>query len=118
MKIIYNIKELAQEFLEQPKIERNKEDVNLIFDFEKEDGTYGKTGICFKNCLRYNVVKNIDVTAEYIEAYNSIAVEENSKCINEFECEEIAKYWHFKIYFDGFGLYEFIAQSFIKLDEL
>lgn len=120
MRIVYEIKELAQEFMTPPRIERDGKDVLLKFDFEKEDGSYGMTGIRFSGCADYRFTREREIAdPEVLSAYNAVAIAENSDWIKACGYDNMESgYIHYKIFFDDFGLYEFIAASFIKLGEL
>ncbi|MCT8975327.1 hypothetical protein N4T77_01820 [Clostridium sp. CX1] len=113
---VYIIKELAQEFINPPIFEKEGEDTVLKFDYESDNGKYEVTGIVFNNCINYRYGKEENLTKEDVFAYNAIVTVENSEWIKDVVENKIKnKYNHYKIYFDGFGVYEFISQGYSKL---
>ncbi len=113
LRVLVTIPELAQEFCAAPKVEARGGDALLKFDFEREDGSYGFTGILFEGCVKSRFTAEARMTrTEDIHAYNAVAVEETS------DWTEGSGLFHYKVFFDGFGLYEFAAASFVKLGEL
>ena len=100
MEKLYRIPEGAQDFMESPLIIRRGADVVLRYDYEQEDGRYGYKGILFHNCTEatHHTESEIKYT-DYRQAYNSVA--------SDGGC--------FYIFFDGFGLYSFQAESFEQM---
>lgn len=101
MEKLYHIPEGAQDFMEAPQIIRRGADVVLRYDYEQEDGRYGYKGILFRNCTEatHRAESEIRYT-DYRLAYNS--------GLSDGGC--------FHIFFDGFGLYSFRADSFEPLN--
>lgn len=108
---IYDIKYLAQDFIESPQIRIIDKNVVLIFDYEKESGEYAKTGIVFQDVLATRHILNSDVELYMIEAYNVVAVVEASPWLREYSVAQ-GEYQHFIVYFDEYGAYEFLAADF------
>lgn len=101
MERLYRIPEGAQDFMESPLIIRRGTDVILRYDYEREDGRYGYKGILFHNCTEatHRTESEIKYTV-YRQAYNSVASDGG----------------YFYIFFDGYGLYSFRADSFEPLN--
>lgn len=97
MEKLYHIPEGAQDFMEAPLIISQGADVILRYDYEQEDGRYGYKGILFRNCIEaaHRTESEIKFT-DYRQAYNSVP--------SDGGC--------FYIFFDGYGLYTFIADGF------
>lgn len=115
IKEVYEIKELAQEFSEQPKIKIQGRDVILSYDFEQEDGEYGWKNIIFVDTISYKISKMSCVSEEAIKSYNSVSEVLQSSWLKEvkdnYRGSQPFKYKHFLIFFDDYGTYEFIAIS-------
>lgn len=101
MEKLYHIPEGAQDFMEAPLIIRRGADVILCYDYEQENGRYGYKGILFRNCTEatHREESKIKFT-DYRQAYNSVA----------------SGGGYFYIFFDGYGLYSFHADSFEPLN--
>jgi hypothetical protein len=114
---LHPIQELSQDFENAPVITRSMEDIHLIYKFETiETGGYQEKMILFvdvkdfrfKNDLQIN---EANTNPEIIHfAYNSIARIIDSDWLHEDQI--IKNYFHFLVYFDEYGLYEFIAKDF------
>lgn len=112
------IEELAQNFSKAPRVEKNNQDAVLIFDFESIGGNYIETGIRFYDCLAYCMVCERAISdPSILQAYNAIVVVERLKWIKKLKLKGKV-YNHYMIYFDDFGVYEFVAHSFEKLGVL
>lgn len=113
---LFDIKELAQEFMNAPKIEQNGEDVVLKYDYETDSGEYEWTGITFLNTIKYRHTKDSNISEYMMKAYNAVAELKDSVWINEVipnsnkENTDI-QFKHYLVYFDGYGAYEFISAS-------
>lgn len=112
---VYEIKELAQEFSEQPQIKIRGRDVILSYDFEQEDGEYGWKDITFVETISYKISKMSCVSEEALKSYNSVSEVLQSSWLEEvkgsYRGSQPFEYKHFLIFFDDYGTYEFIAKS-------
>jgi hypothetical protein len=113
---VFNIKELAQEFVHSPKIEMMGADIILMFDYETDTGEYKWTGITFKNALEYKHTNENEVDEELLKAYNSVVEVKNSIWLKQVisakgNIENNKLYKHFLVYFDGYGAYEFVSSD-------
>lgn len=107
IQIIY---ELAQEFMDAPRLISEEGNVILLIDYEKEKGGYSKKGIKFIDVKKYWHTPRKLVTIDMIKAYNIIAEVVDTEIISKVEKEE--GYKHYLIYFDEIGAYEFIAKEY------
>ena len=97
METLYRIPDLAQEFMDSPKLIRNGNDLILRYDYETEDGSYSFRDIIFVNCRSYTHQKESEIKyRNYRNAYNSIASDGTN----------------FYIFFDGYGLYTICADTY------
>ena len=97
METLYLIPDPAQEFMDAPKLIRNRNDLILRYDYETEDGSYSFRDIIFVNCRSYMHQKESEIKySMYRNAYNSIASDDTN----------------FYILFDGYGLYTIRADYF------
>lgn len=109
---LFNIDELAQDFIQPPRV-KSKEDITiLIFDYEMENGEYGEKGIYFKNVIKQKHTPENKVEGYMIKAYNSVGEVKDSSWLKENELYN--EYKHYIAYFDGFGAYEFICLEVCK----
>lgn len=110
---VYPIKQLAQEFMEAPQIKTIDRNAVLIYDYEKEAGGYAQTEITFKDVLATKYTRESDMELYMVEAYNEVAVVEDSPWLKDFD-GNIAEsgYKHFIVFFDEYGVYQFIAKNF------
>lgn len=104
------IKDLAQDFMKPPRFEKVLDSMNLYYDFETEDGSYGEKIIHFKGVKAFRYTLEEELCEFPIGASNSIGLVEDSEWLKRKSLEGIVK--HFIIYFDGFGMYEFLAKDF------
>ena len=105
------IKDLAQNFLQAPRITKKGDQMIITYDYEMGSGEYSERNLYFDNVKDYRHTEENDVTAEIIEAsYNSIAKVVDSNWINQDLL--LKNYNHFIIYFDEYGAYEFVAKGF------
>lgn len=115
MQKIYDIKELAQEFSEQPQIKIQGKDVILSYDFEQEDGEYEWKNITFVETISYKISKMSCVSEEALKSYNSVSEVLQSSWLEEikycFRGSQPFEYKHYLIFFDDYGTYEFIAKN-------
>ena len=109
----FDIKELAQDFMQPPKIERRDKDSILIFDYETDTGEYKWTGITFKDTIDEKYTKEKDVGEYMVKAYNSVVEVKNSDWISQTIAQD-SNYKHYLVYFDGYGAYEFICKDVIQ----
>lgn len=105
-----DIKELAQNFLNSPRIEKNDSGLYLIYDYEKDDGEYSEKTIFFKNVKGFRQILENNITVDMIKAYNSVAVVIDSEWLTDEMYLQGFK--HFIIYFEEYGAYEIIAKEF------
>lgn len=110
---VHEIKYLAQDFMKPPKVLKKNSDEVLIFDYETEDGTYDFSGITFQNVIASRHIKESQIKRYMIKAYNSVAIVKNSLWLGSKGYTENGLK-HYLIYFDGFGVFEFIAESFVE----
>ena len=106
-----HIEDLAQDFLEPPRVYKTKNEVGIIYDYEMEFEGYGEKSIFFEDIYDFRHVREDEVTSEMIDAaYNSIAKITDSDWLTE----EMHRngYSHFLIYFDDYGAFEVVAKSF------
>ena len=97
METLYRIPDLAQAFMDSPKLIRNGNDLILRYDYETEDGSYSFRDIIFVNCRSYTHQKESEVKyTNFRNAYNSIASDGTN----------------FYIFFDGYGLYTICADTY------
>ena len=97
MKKLYVIPEGAQDFMEQPIVFARGTDIVIRFDYETEDGSYSYKGIVFRNCSQFEHKSESEIKySDFREAYNSIAFNDGV----------------YYIFFDGFGLYSFVASGY------
>lgn len=115
---LFDIEELAQEFMNEPKIQQNGKNTILMYDYETDSGKYEWTGITFTNTLKYRHIKESDVSEYMVKAYNTVVEVRDSLWINEVIPDSrengIIEFKHYLIYFDGYGAYEFISTSVNK----
>ncbi len=113
---VLEIDELAQEFMEPPKVEKRGKDLVLMFDYELELGGYQWTGITFKNVVQYRHTPDNMINVDIVKAYNAVGIVKESNWLKEenFDKFDGKIYKHFLIYFDGFGAYEFLCTDFTK----
>lgn len=113
LSIVYHIRQLAQDFIESPQIKKNDKNAVLVFDYEQESGSYAKTEIIFHDVLATKYTHESDMELYMVEAYNEIAIVGDSPWLKEFD-DDIAEsgYKHFIVYFEEYGVYQFIAKSF------
>ncbi len=104
------IKELAQDFLESPRISLEADRLTLIIDYETDQGTYGEKKIVFFDVVKYRHISEENIKPETIEAYNYICLVLDSEWLIEKNISN--KYKHFMIYFDEYGIYEIIAKKY------
>lgn len=105
------IEELAQEFLQAPRISRTNNGLSIVYDYEMDSGEYGEKSIFFEDVRDYRHIHEDDVKAEMIEAaYNSIVKIVDSDWLSNGMSKQ--GYNHFLIYFDDYGVFEVIAKSF------
>lgn len=111
MKKLLEIKELAQDFLRSPRVTKINDKLSITYDYELDSGDYSEKSIVFINVYDYRHIIEINVTPNMIEAYNSICevVDSTWEC-NEMNLRDLH---HYNIYFDGFGAYEILAESYI-----
>lgn len=107
---VFDIKELAQEFMHSPKVERKGSDVVLLYDYETENGEYEWTGITFLDVIDLKCTSDEQVNKYMIRAYNIVAEVVDSNWINKDIPDK--SYKHYIVYFDGYGAYEFISKGF------
>ncbi len=101
----------AQDFLHSPRVSRSAADLQLLYDYELvETGGYGEKGIVFKDAKDYRHVIEADVTADMLDAYNSVSEVVDSAWLTESLKSQ--GYKHYIIYFDEYGAYEVIAKNF------
>jgi hypothetical protein len=105
---LLQIKDLSQNFLAPPRIKRVNNDVELCYDYERTDGNYGEKFILFEGVVDYSHTTEQNIQVSLIEAYNTICEIKNSVWTQK---KDLSKH-HYIIYFDGFGVYEFLADSF------
>jgi hypothetical protein len=110
---MFDIKELAQNFMHSPKIEKRDKDSILMFDYETDTGEYKWTGITFKDTIDIRCTKEKDVSEYMVRAYNSVVEVKNSNWINHINVKE-GNYKHYLVYFDGYGAYEFICKDVVN----
>lgn len=114
---VFIIDELAQDFMQTPKVEQRGRDYILMFDFESESGVYEWTGITFKDVVEYRYTTDNMVNEDMLKAYNAVGIVKMSNWFNEESAIEKEKdrnhYNHYLVYFDGFGAYEFLGTNFI-----
>ena len=109
--VVYSIKELAQEFMEAPKIITLDNHIVLAYDYESETGEYFWKGILFREVIAWRHFKESEII-EYVKgSYNSISIIKDSLWQKEY-CADITICKHYLVYFDGYGTYEFLAQDF------
>lgn len=116
---LYEIKELAQEFMHPPKIERRGDDSVLMYDYETDTGEYEWTGITFKNTVKSKHTKDKEISEYMVKAYNSVVEVKNSAWTNQTTFTNKSSdlndmYKHYLVYFDGYGAYEFISTNAIQ----
>lgn len=116
---LFEIKELSQEFMHPPQIDRRGDDSVLLFDYETDTGEYEWTGVTFKNTINNKHTKDNEISEYMVKAYNSVVEVKNSAWINKIAFANKnsnlnAMYKHFLVYFDGYGAYEFISTDAIK----
>lgn len=113
---VFEIHELAQEFMENPKIKNKGNNSVLMYDYETESGEYGWTGITFLNTIKYRHVKEANVKDYMIKAYNRVVEIKDSNWENEFSSINGGKdnVKHYMVYFDGYGAYEFLSYGVIE----
>jgi hypothetical protein len=110
---IFQIKELAQEFMHNPKIVEQDENVILGFDYESETGKYYWTGISFLHTIAWRHTKESSLDRYMVSSYNYVSVVNDSEWIKDYsDVENLQLYKHYLVYFDGYGSYEFISQNF------
>ncbi len=63
---LFEIKELSQEFMHPPQIDRRGDDSVLLFDYETDTGEYEWTGVTFKNTINNKHTKDNEIS-EYKE---------------------------------------------------
>lgn len=107
---LFEIEELAQDFLRSPRVSKNNDELSITYDYELDTGDYGEKSIIFINVCGYHHVDENNVTTDMIEAYNSICevLESTWKC-NEMNLRDLH---HYIIYFDGYGGYEVLAKGY------
>lgn len=113
---VFEIKELAQDFTQRPKLVEKNNNLVLMFDYETENGRYEWTGITFKDIYTYKITKESDVEKYMIESYNEVSLIRNSNWLKDLKKDNVRlnpneEYNHYLVYFDGFGAYEFIAKT-------
>ena len=116
---VFDIQELAQEFMHSPKVEMSGKNAVLMYDYETESGDYKWTGITFLGVLDYWHTSESNVSEYMLEAYNALTVVkdsnwmDNSKFVSCIQIED-KEINHYLIYFDGYGAYEFICTGAIQ----
>ena len=55
---VLEIHELAQEFMDNPKIKKKGNNLVLVYDYETESGEYEWTGITFLNTIKHILSNN------------------------------------------------------------
>ncbi|MBW6411914.1 hypothetical protein [Clostridium weizhouense] len=113
---VFEIHELAQEFMNNPKIMKKGNNSVLMYDYETESGEYEWTGITFINTVKYRHVKEANIKDYMIKAYNRVVEIKNSNWKNEILSidGEINNLKHYIVYFDGYGAYEFLSYGVIE----
>lgn len=113
---VFEIHELAQEFMDNPKIKKKGDNSVLMYDYETETGEYEWTGITFINTIKYRHVKEANVKDYMIKAYNRVVEINDSNWKNEISSTngEKRELKHYIVYFDGYGAYEFLSYGVIK----
>lgn len=108
---VLEINELAQEFMNNPKIKEKGNNTVLMYDYETELGEYEWTGITFLNTLKHRHIRENNVKDYMIKAYNRVVEIEDSNWKNEISSIDGNKnnLKHYMIYFDGYGVYEFLS---------
>jgi hypothetical protein len=114
---VYIIKELAQEFVRDPKIETVDNNAKLIYEYDGECGETETKGITFQDVLASKYTPQSGIELYMVEAYNAVSVVDDSPWLTEFGVGIAEQgYKHFIVYFDDFGAYEFLAKNFEKAD--
>jgi hypothetical protein len=108
---LHNIKELAQEFMHSPKVERKGSNVVLLYDYETETGEYEWTGITFLNTIDHKYTSDEKISEYMVKAYNAIAEVIDLNWMNKEMLDKAYK--HYLVYFDGYGAYEFTSTGFV-----
>ena len=109
LEVIFLIKELAQEFMEAPRIIPLENHMILAYDYESETGEYFWKGILFHEVIAWCHIKESEITEYVVGSYNSISIVKDS--IWKKECDAKSTSKHYLIFFDGYGTYEFLAQD-------
>lgn len=118
-KIIYKFKEPATSLHDAPKINYDLDDFIMDLEFIDANDKKTKYKLHFKNVYGYQYSSEILRTEYYIDAYNKIIEITDSnwlKPLNEQDLSHLnlenEDLHHYMIYFDGNGIYSFIAKSF------
>ncbi len=104
------IKELAQNFLNSPRIILEANYLAIILDYETNEGTYSEKKIVFFDVVDYRHISEENIKPEVIEAYNYVCLVSDSEWLREKYIPK--KFKHFLIYFDEYGTYEVIAKKY------
>ena len=102
---IFISKELAQNFMQAPKVIERGDSSTLIFDYESETGEYLWTGILFYETLAWRHIKDSQVNEYMVKSYYCLSVISDSKWNEDYNAGK--DYNHYLVYFDGYGTYEF-----------
>lgn len=104
------IKELAQDFLESPRITFEGNILTIVIDYETEDGIYSEKKIIFYGSVENRHISEENIKPEVIEASNYICLVLDSEWLREKNISH--KFKHFIIYFEEYGFYEIIAKRY------
>jgi hypothetical protein len=114
---IHIIKDLAQDFANDPQIETVDNNAILTYEYVGECGEPETKSISFRDVLASKYTPESSMEMYMVKAYNAVSVVNNSPWVNEFGVNITEQgYKHFIVYFDDFGAYEFLAKNFEKAE--
>lgn len=115
IKKLFGIKGPSQEFIKSPQLDRSGKNMVLKYDYETETGEEKLAGIVFSDVVSCKITKEICVETHFIEAYDTVCIVKDSSWImeieNSYQGEKPFDFFHYVIYFEDYGSYEFIAKG-------
>lgn len=114
MKIVWKLPCASQEFMESPTANLAAGDLSISYDFEQEDGEYGKSAINFNGVESFNFTLFETCKPEQVDAYDKLLEIEDSALLAEHQSRKIEQeedLRHYRIFFDEIGCYDVLAKG-------
>jgi len=111
--LIWKLPSPSQEFVDGPQVLISSRRVTLRWDAETDSGTYEWSSASFVGVEQVEFTADSSCSPEQIGAYDRLVKVEPSEKLARLAGADAKFLHHFRIYFDGIGCLEVVAEDFL-----